>query len=268
MIQLTAQQLADAKANDLAAVTAVLAETEERVLQIANKHAMTGGRLDAQLAEDLAQIGRIAVWECISTFQGSSVAEFFTYMDRTVGGALSNERKVATRQGVSRSVSEYFETALAHAGGDPYEAQQMVTRADVMGARKMSPETAYAARLAWQGCAALDAPMPGHDDADGGLTLAGTLVCDTLEEASDAVRARQRETAKVVHRTLDKLGAQARSILKGTYGIDGPTPYFGTENEEDFAAYLGMARTSDLRAQRSKAKARFRTVYLAGEAAA
>lgn len=263
MIQLTAQQLADAKANDLAAVTAVLAETEERVLQIANKHAMTGGRLDAQLAEDLAQIGRIAVWECISTFQGSSVAEFFTYMDRTVGGALSNERKVATRQGVSRSVSEYFETALAHAGGDPYEAQQMVTRADVMGARKMSPETAYAARLAWQGCAALDAPL-----ADSGACLADTLVADTLEDAREAVTARQRETAKAVHRTLDKLGVQARSILKGTYGIDGPTPYFGTENEEDFADYLGMARTSDLRAQRSKAKARFRTVYLAGEAAA
>lgn len=68
MIDLTAQQIADAKANDLSAVSAVIQATEERVLQLAAKYATTGGKFDRDLSEDLAQTGRIAVWESIARF--------------------------------------------------------------------------------------------------------------------------------------------------------------------------------------------------------
>lgn len=270
MINLTPEQIAAAKANNLEAVTAVLAETEERVQQLARKYAMTGGRLDADLVEDLAQVGRIAVWEAVARFDGESVAQFFTFIDRTVSGKLSDERRTATRQGVTMQAAKDFETALSMAAGDPYEAERLAVMSEAMGARRMSPEMAYAARLSWQGTDSLDAPLPfRNSDGEGGTsTLADRLVTDDMPDDlvtdRDRENARQRAIRGYVHAALGKLGDKARAILRGTYGIDGPTPYFGTENEAEFAAFLGMPR-ENLRSQRAKAHARFAEIYLKGE---
>lgn len=268
MINLTPEQIAAAKANDLAAVTAVLAETEERVLQLARRYATTAGRLDADLMDDLAQVGRVAVWECIARFDGESVAQFFTFVDRTVAGTLNDERRVETRTGVSQQVAKDFERALSMAAGDPYEAERLAVMSEAMGARRMTPETAYAARLSWQGSERLDARVIGQEDSTLGDTLAyeGTYgVPDDLVTDRDRETARQREIKGYVHAALGKLGDKARNILKGTYGIDGPVPYYGSENEAEFCAFLGIPRLTDLRSQRAKAKARFAEVYLKGE---
>jgi DNA-directed RNA polymerase specialized sigma subunit len=258
MIQITAQQIADAKANDMAAVTAVLAEMEARVMQHANRYAtVTGGHTDHHLRDDLAQIGRVAVWQAIEKFSGTDVAQFFVYVDRTLSGEMNIARRESTRPGVSASVARDFESALSRSGGDAYAAETLAA-SDAMGTAKMSRETALAARMAWQGCANLDTPV-GED----GDTL-GDMIPDDLRTTSDVISERRRETAKAVHAALGKLSSRHSAILKGTFGIDGPTPYFGTTNEDEFAAYFGMARRTDLSAARSKAKARFRTVYLAG----
>jgi RNA polymerase sigma factor (sigma-70 family) len=270
MIDLTFEQIAAAKANELEAVTAVLAETEARVQQLARRYATVNGWLDADLMEDFAQIGRVAVWQAVARFEGESVAQFFTYIDRTVSGVLADERRTETRQGVSEMAAKDFETALRMAGGDPYEAERLVTMAEAMGARRMSPEMAFAARLSWQGADRLDAPAGGEGGQDttlgDTLTYAGTYgVPDDLITDRDRETARQREIKGYVHAALGKLGDRARNILKGTYGIDGAVPYFGNENEAEFCAFLGIPRQTDLRSQRSKAKARFAEVYLKGE---
>lgn len=259
MLNITPEQLADAKNNDLAAVSAVIAATEDRVQYHARSYATNAGNLDRDLAEDLAQIGRIAVWEILSRFQGDSVGEFFSFMDRSVSGAMDDERRRATRQGVSERAARDFETALSLAGGDPYDAEKLA-QTDAMGARKMSADLALSARLAWHGSLALDAPR----GVEGG-TLADTLVADVRDADADRAQERRRVTAKAVHRALDKLGTRANHILKGTFGIDGPVPFFGEGNDAEFAEYLGVTNVG-LRSQRRKAKERFREVYLAGAA--
>lgn len=271
MINISAEQIAAAKDNDLEAVSAVLRETEERVNQIASKHARGAGGFNADLMDDLAQVGRIAVWEAVGTFDGASPAEFFSYINKCVSGAISSARMEATREGVSRAVATDFEAALVAAGGDPIAAEKYAC-SDAMGKRKMSPEMAHVARLSWQGLDRLDLPIGRGGDASGDAATVGSLLPDPNPTPEELVTAEDRESERrqtirvAVHSALGKLGPRARQILKGTYGISGDVPYFGPGHDAEFALWLGMVRETDLRAQRANAKKRFRTVYLAGEA--
>ncbi|MDO0926804.1 sigma factor [Streptomyces sp. TG1A-8] len=260
MIDLTAQQIAAAQNNDLTAVTAVIEATEERVIQLARRYATTGGRTDADLMNDLAQVGRVAVWEGLSRFTGSSVAEFFTFMDRTVSGKLSDERKTVTRQGVSRSIAAEFEKALSMAAGDPYEAERLCTLTEVMGTKRMTAETAYAARISWQGAEYLDAPVGENENA----TVADTLTNYAIarNEANDELSDRQRENKRRVHETLDLLPAEQEAILSAEYGI-GDFPCVGADDYRGLAEVAGISYTA-VESVRDEARKNFKTLYLGG----
>ncbi|QAX95025.1 hypothetical protein SEA_SEBASTISAURUS_37 [Streptomyces phage Sebastisaurus] len=261
MIDLTAQQIAAAQNNDLAAVTAVIEATEERVTQLARRYATTGGRLDADLMDDLAQVGRVAVWEGLSRFTGSSVAEFFTFMDRTVSGKLSDERKTVTRQGVSRSIAAEFEKALSMAAGDPYEAERLCTLTEVMGTKRMTPETAYAARISWQGAEYLDAPVGDDENA----TVADKLTDNyaiARAEANDELSTRQREIKRRVHETLDLLPSAQEAILSAEYGI-GDFPCIGADDHRGLAEVADVAYAT-VESVRDEAHKNFKTLYLGG----
>ncbi|MFC9651443.1 sigma factor [Streptomyces sp. NPDC056937] len=266
MIDLTEAQIADAKANDLEAVTAVVAATEERVQQLARRYATGSGRTDQDLVEDLAQIGRIAVWESLARFNGKTVAEFFTFIDRTLKGTMSDERKEATRQGVSRAVAADFERALSLASGDAYEAEFLVTTTEAMGARKMSPEMAYAARLSYQGLEYLDAPMGSGPDTGEAMTLADTLADETgvpadLLEPSDYEKARRKGTSVKVRKVLSRLGEHQRIVLMALTGIV-PVDFYGTERDGELSAAYGIPR-EQIRVSRNKGKDRFAELWLA-----
>lgn len=268
MIDLTPEQIASAKAGDLTATTAVIKATDERVVQLARKYATTGGYTNNDLAEELAQIGRIAVWRCLERFEEPyDVAMFFSFMDQTVSGTLSDARRAEQRHGVSQQAAKDFESALRQANGDPYEAQKFAA-SDAMGKRKMSPEMAYAARTSWQGQEYLDAPVydgDGSHNISGNPSNLGDLVENRfgvpadLIEPSDLEKERRAATRERVHGTLARMGQGQRDILKGTFGIS-PAPFFGTDNEDDLADYAGCARTQ-VRANRVKAKDRFRDLY-------
>jgi RNA polymerase sigma factor (sigma-70 family) len=262
VIALTEQQIADAKNNDLTAVTAVVEATEERVQQLARRYATGSGRTDLDLQEDLAQTGRVAVWEALGRFNGQTVAEFFVFIDRTVQGVMSDARKVETRPGVTRSIASEFERALSIAGGDPFEAEK-VAQSDVMGKKKLSPEMAYAARLSWQGVEYLDAPAPSGD----GEAYASLLdkvadrvgVSADLVEPSDYAKVRRAETRDNVHAILDRMGNQQTTVLKATFGID-PVGFYGTENDDEIAADFGIERHR-VRVIRSLGKTRFAKLW-------
>lgn len=266
MIDLTFEQISAAKNNDLSAVTAVIEATEERVQQLARRFSSVGGRLDADLLEDLAQIGRIAVWECIARFEGLTVAEFFVFIDSTVQGRMSNERKEEKRQGVSREVAAVFESALSLANGDAYAAEKIAQDAGMVTAkRRLSPEMALAARLSYQGMQSLDVPVGGGADGlDGDMTLADLLaekvgVPADLLEPSDFERARRQETTDRVHATLDRMGKQNQLVLKALTGID-PIGFYGAENDDDLSADHGIPRDR-IKVIRSLGKKRFAELY-------
>ncbi|MFI9721547.1 sigma factor [Streptomyces sp. NPDC052396] len=266
MISLTEAQICAAQNHDLEAVTAVVEATEERIQQLARKYATGGGRTDQTLAEDLAQTGRIAVWECLSRFSGTTVAEFFTYVDRTLKGVMSDTRKEETRQGVSRSVAASFETALSMADGDPYRAERVATDPDALGDRRLSPEMAYAARLSYQGAECLDAPM-GQSETGDALTLADTLAAENevpadLLEPSDYERERRKQTGIRVRRTLARMSWDQSTVLMALTGIV-PVSYYGTERDGDLAADYGLRR-DQVRIIRNKAKERFAELWEGG----
>ncbi|MFB8107300.1 sigma factor [Streptomyces sp. NPDC056007] len=265
MIDLSEAQIAAAKDNDLEAVTAVAAATEERVKQLAWKYATGGGRTDHTLAEDLAQTGRIAIWEGLKRFNGRTVAEFFTFIDRTLKGVMSDTRKEETRHGVSRSVAAAFERALSLAGGDPYEAEWMATTEEVMGDRRLSADTAYAARLSWQGIEYLDAPL-GTSETGESVTLADRLAVDAdvpadLLEADDYAKERSKQTSIKVRRTLAKMGEQQRVVLMALTGIL-PVDFYGTERDDELSRDHGIP-LRQVRIVRSKGKDRFAELWTA-----
>lgn len=276
MIDLVMSDIAAAQENDISAVTRVIEAMESRIGQLATRHAGKGGQIDRDLFEELEQIGRITCWESIAKFKGTTVAEFFSYMDRMISGDMGDARRVETRKGVSSQVSKFFETALTECGGDPYAAQQYAA-GEAFGERKLSKDMALAARLAWQGVVSFDQPIRGGVGSDGVETSdnnVGKLVSNThavpddLMEPSDREAERKRIIRESVHATLNKLGTQAAYVLRSGYGL-APVPFHGTsaEADEEIAAVFGST-PGKVRVVRSKAKARFRELYLKGPAAA
>ncbi|MDH6108843.1 RNA polymerase sigma factor (sigma-70 family) [Kitasatospora sp. MAP12-15] len=266
---LTEETLTAAKSNNLGAITTVIEETEPLVMAAALRHATISGRVDEELRKDLAQTGRLAVWEGIGRWEGSGTVSFLAFIERTVHGAIMDARWAETRSGVGRRPAKDFQTALRIAGGDPYKAQKVATQAEHMGADKMSPETAYAARMAWQGVASLDLPIPGQNGSSTPETVGSLLpstvgIPEDLIQASDIVTARQRVIRESVHRALDIIPKRRRFVLKATFGID-PVPLYGADCDGDIAAELGITKLSVQQA-RSRAMKQFEDVYVQGAA--
>ena len=262
MIDLTEQQIARARANDLDAITAVIHATERRVYQHARRHAYRKGTLDASLAEELRQVGRIAVWKALESFRGRTVAEFFVYMDRSVSGTISNARIQEIRQGVSRSAAADFEAALSRAGGNPYKAERLAADPGVMGPRTLSPEMAYAARLAWEGPHSLDDAITTNE---GSQALVDVLASSypgpgDPDDLDDLAERRARALHRRVHATLARLNSEQRDVLKGTYGIT-PMPQYDAGS--DLADDLGLPRHR-IHDIRRAGKRRFRRLWLKG----
>lgn len=267
MIELTCQQIADAKRNDLRAVTAVIQATDRHVMTLARKYARAQGAPDRELTQELAQIGRTALWDALGRFQGDTVPSFITFIHRTLNGTLSAARKRETRHGISRSAAQDFEYALRHSGGDPYEAERVATDADVMGARRMSRDMAHAARLSWQGPGSLDHLITLDD---GERIPFGETVADSAPGPEEIITADPRDLPDLrrkalrtrVHDVLAQLGDQQRAVLKATFGI-APYDCFGTDNDELMAAHLGIP-PERIRSIRTRAKRRFRHLWLSG----
>lgn len=273
MIDVTVEQIRAAAASDLSAITEVLAALEPRIAQHANKRATNGGIRNHDLAEELQQEGRIAVWQCMERFKGDSVAQFFSYVDRTLSGVMDDVRRAETRQGVSEDTAYRFEQCLTACAGDPYDAEREAVRPDgVLGTQRMTPETAYAARLSWQGVARLDAPIKATGGQTGApsheaQTLADRLaweghlsVSSDLAEADDVARARRKAIREAVHATLARMGTQQAFVLRATYGID-PVPPMDSDREIADALAIPETRVTVVR---WKGKERFRTLYLRG----
>ncbi|MEU5429014.1 sigma-70 family RNA polymerase sigma factor [Streptomyces olivoreticuli] len=266
MTHLTVELISAAKANELEAVAAVIAETETLVLQRAEHYATLKGRLDHDLVEDLAQAGRIRIWESLAKFDGETFGEFMRYIDKALHSAMGDHRRTLTRPGVTATASKDFDLALTLAAGDPYEAARVASTAE-MGPRKMSPGHAYAALLSWLGTDSLDRPL--NEDLYGDTITLGDVVAaesgipaDLLNHA-DYESTRRKTIRKQVHHALGLLSERQRHVLKADHGVSPVRDYGQHGSDAELAADMNTTPKA-VHEARCKAQKRFAELYRAG----
>ncbi|WP_327385685.1 hypothetical protein [Streptomyces sp. NBC_01207] len=269
MTQLTHAQISDAKNNDLDAVSSIIRETEELVNARARRFATTGGHTDTDLAEDLAQVGRITIWEALGDSVGDDPAQFMACIDRGISRAMADARREATRPGVSIYTTKRFEKAIALAAGDPYDAEK-IAASDAMGDDKLSPDLAYSARLSWMGSDSLDRLIyePGFMEGISSVSLADAISAETgvpayLLDANDIAAHRREVIRSQVHRILGKLSERQRHVLKAAHGISPVPQYVLGADDAELGAELG-ATAYQVQQARTKGQKRFSELYRAG----
>lgn len=265
MTQLTHAQIADAKRNDLDAVSSVIRETEELVKARARRLATTAGHTDTDLVEDLAQVGRIAVWEALGDFGGDDPAQFMAHIDRGISRAMADARREATRPGVSVYTAKRFEAALCQAAGDPYDAEK-IAASEEMGTDKLTPDLARAARLSWLGLDSLDRPV-NHGRHGESFTLGDVIAQEMgvpadLVDSADIASHRRRVVREQVHRALGLLSDRQRHVLKADHGI-APVGHYGDQPDALLADDMGVT-PYQVKQARVKGKNRFSELYRAG----
>ncbi|MFD7069842.1 hypothetical protein ACFV97_21725 [Streptomyces sp. NPDC059913] len=265
MTTLTHAQIADAKNNDLDAVSSVIRETEELVKARAFRFATTAGHTDTDLVEDLAQVGRIAVWESLGDFAGDDPAQFMAHIDRSLTRAMADARREATRPGVSVFTAKRFEAALCQAAGDPYDAEK-IAASEEMGSDKLSPDLARAARLSWLGLDSLDRPY-SRGDFGSDYTLGDAIAQEMgipadLVDSADIASHRRRVIHEQVHRSLGLLSERQRHVLKADHGI-APVGHYGDQPDAVLAEDMGVT-ADQVKQARKYGKKRFGELYRAG----
>ncbi|MFE4860782.1 hypothetical protein [Streptomyces sp. NPDC056670] len=269
MTQLTHTQIENAKSNDLEAVSSVIRETEELVTARARRFATTDGHIDTDLWEDLAQVGRIAVWEGISTFAGNEPAQFMAHLDQSINRAMADARREVTRPGVSIYTAKRFEKAITLSAGDPYDAEKIAT-SDAMGDDKLTPELAYSARLSWVGADSLDRLIfePGFMEGISTFSLADAISAETgvpadLLDSGDISAHRRGVIREQVHRALGLLSERQRYVLKAAHGISPVPQYVPGTDDAELAGELDVT-PYQVQQARTKGRKRFSELYRAG----
>lgn len=266
LTQLTHAQIADAKNNDLEAVASVIRETENLVQGRARRFATTGSHTDTDLVEDMAQVGRIAVWQAIGEFAGSDPAQFIAHVDQSITRAMADARRETTRPGISIYTAKRFEKAICLAAGDPYEAER-IAASDAMGDEPLSPELASAARLSWLGMDSLDRPF-NMSITGPNITLGDVIAQECgmpadLVESADIASHRRRVIREQVHRTLGLLSERQRHVVKATHGIS-PVPQYRPGVDDDELADELDVTPYQVQQARTKGQKRFSELYRAG----
>jgi RNA polymerase sigma factor (sigma-70 family) len=171
-MSLTVAQIRSAQTNDLAGITAVLAEMEERVSRLA---AQAARRIDGNLREDFEQDAREALFLALPRYDldkvsGDPVDGFLGFLYTTIAEVLKDRVREQRYVGVDKDAVKTFMSVLGDAEGDPYKAAKLATA--LPKGERLSADRADAARLAWQGAVSID---KGNDDENEGASLADTL---------------------------------------------------------------------------------------------
>ncbi|WP_030832611.1 sigma-70 family RNA polymerase sigma factor [Streptomyces hygroscopicus] len=189
-------------------------------------------RIDPYSAEDLAQVGREALWCCLSRYDGRYASSFIAYADRTVKGAMMDAHCAMRYPGISLESAKLWRSALKHADGDADEAERLMCSGEL--AWRAKPETAKAVRSAVSPAE----PLPEH------------LAAQIPAKPSEAVR--ERTEGRVAWMLLT-LGEQQRAVLEMTFGLG----KFGRMTDSEIGEALGIP-AKRIPSVRSKALARLR----------
>ncbi|MFG2147504.1 sigma-70 family RNA polymerase sigma factor [Streptomyces sp. NPDC048696] len=265
MTHLTEEMISAAKGSDGSAISALIDKLDSLIVSRALDYATRGGRTDYDIVDDLAQAGRIRIWESLEKFEGSGRGEFLNYVEMALRSAMTEHRREITCPGVSPATAKDFERAIEIAAGDPYAAVRIAIT-DAMGPRKMTRDRAYAALRSWLGTESLDHLY--EDDADGELVTLGDVLASEIGVPADLLEPRDYETAtrkavrSQVHRVLGLLSERQRHVLKADHGI-APVGYYGDGPDAVLADDMGVT-PYQVKQARVKGKNRFAELYRAG----
>ncbi|WP_052509606.1 sigma-70 family RNA polymerase sigma factor [Kitasatospora griseola] len=258
MDTLTLETIRQAQDKDLAAVTEVIKATESRVTSMAHKFASSSDQRD-----EFAQVARVAVWEAIARFDGDTVDSFFAFMTRTAEMTMRDAVRTEKNQGATgadHAALKTFAACAREANGDLDVAQALCQTLPPKG-RRLSPDRARAARMAYEGPISLDMPNAetGADISD--MIASDYGIPDDLVEPADITRDQRDRKIKTVRAVLDSMGAKGSYILKATYGID-PVVCLGTgaEADEELAEILDT-KPATVRVLRNQAHKSFESRY-------
>lgn len=200
----TIEDIRAAADNDLAAMNLVIRCVERRVSRLATDLATVNHRVDYALADDLTQVGNIAIWQSIGKFTGHTVGEFVRFFERTAHRDMSAARRAETAHGASADAMKRWENALRLAGGDADAAQRNVTNAETAG----GPSRVLTAELA-RDCRMAALPRISMED----------LAYDLPENPQEAAgEVRTLEVARV-RTVLGGLTPSERGVLSADHGV-------------------------------------------------
>ncbi|ADE43480.1 RNA polymerase sigma factor [Streptomyces phage phiSASD1] len=226
--EVTDETLAAAKAGNRDAAASILAELESRFSAIARRTvARTEGDASDGLrdayTEDFLQEAHVIALECLAGYEGDSVDAYrayaFTYVERELAARGrdmlngtdddSDGKKLFAQMvkhfravDVNHSMTAADYVNLAESAVQDKGLVATLNGGVYKSRIRMSPEAAYAARLAYQGMISIFTPTAGEDAE---TTIADTLVdADTVESAADATQAGYRPVQWVIpSRTLE-----------------------------------------------------------------
>lgn len=188
-----------------------------------------------------------------------------SYIDKALHTAMSEQRRLINRPGVSERTARDFELAITLAGGYPYDAVRIACT-DAMGPRKMTRDRAYAALLSWLGTDSLDRPYNAEEFGDeftlGDVIAAAVGVPADLVDSADYTSASRKAVRDQVHRVLGRLSERQRHVLKADHGIS-PVGFYGDEPDSALAGDMGVT-PYQIKQARVKGKNRFSQLYRAG----
>ncbi|MEU8792190.1 sigma-70 family RNA polymerase sigma factor [Streptomyces sp. NPDC048643] len=167
----------------LAAVTAAATIVEAMAGRIkthadraARRMAPHGGARLADYQDEFAQVGRVAVFDALSRFTDTTVDAFERYVYTTVENAMKDAVRSERNggAGADENAVKTFAAMIEAAEGNLHKAEKMCQTEPPAG-RRMSPERAHAARLAWQGALSLDKVTGAREHTEASGTIADTL---------------------------------------------------------------------------------------------
>ncbi|MCX4831191.1 sigma-70 family RNA polymerase sigma factor [Streptomyces sp. NBC_01016] len=218
-------QLTAALDGNSEAITVILRELDRLIRARAR-------RINRQHAEDLAQEGREALWQCLSRFDGVTPEHFVNYAAKTVTGAMMDAHCAMHYLGLSLDEAKLWRSAYKHAKGDADEAERLLSSGEL--AWRMSPATAKVVRAAVSPVGEMPEELATPEPAEPSEGDAG------------------RSSGRVAWMLLT-LGEQQRSVLEMTYGIG----KYGCMTDSEIAVALGVPK-GHVASARSKALKRLR----------
>lgn len=245
---LTMEQITAAQNNDLAAIEAVVSAMETRIQTVSMAEARRLQRDSAYYSDEFAQEARIAVWEALPRFTGTTVDDFFGFMHKTVCGVLKETASAERNPGADRDALKVFAAWVKRCEGDAAMAEKMCQTVPPEGGRRLGRDRAHAARLAWQATSSLDSMLGGEEGESDGCTYANLLasnlgIPEEFITAGDIAAEDKRQNVAIVRAVLDSMGEQTANVLRGSFGI-APMMYYGhargDNGDIELAEFLGM----------------------------
>jgi len=206
---ITIEDIRAAMDSDLDATRRVIEATEARVTGLAIKAAFRTGATGDQLSmyrEEFAQVGRVAVWEALSRFNGADVDTFFAFIHATVRDRLADaaREELNGAAGVDKDATKTFGAVLRDMADGNVLLAERLCQTELPAGKRLSADRANAARIAWQGSVSIDAPATASNaetGADHGLGETLVAPADVMPKVLAKVGAgAAAEAVRVLHR--------------------------------------------------------------------